>query len=184
MTDPQKLRDYFLGWQCRLRQHAVRNAEGKPSSGMQATLALGKKAYGPVNTGLVKEDSEEITAEFMHIVKKTHDPNLRHQSAIKLLSSTYYQYPKEFEDCITATFALDSELAQRILEKRTCDLHFEQYNQKFALQCGVEEIADSDATYQSVYWHNRMFNPVLPAKIKVYKFKPNWQLSIATPAIT
>ena len=184
MKEEKKLRDYFLGWQCRLRQQAVRNAEGKPSEGMQATLVLKNKAYGPVNTGLVKKDAEEITSEFMHIVKKTHDPNLWQQSAIKLLSSVYYQHPQEFEDSITATFATDSKLAQKILKTGSCHLHFEQYNQKFELPCNVEEIPENDTAYQTTFWHNRMFNPVLPARIKVLRFTPDWESAIADPPAT
>lgn len=184
MAEVNKLKEYFLGWQCRLRQHAVRKAEGKPSSGMQATLLLEDKAFGPVNTGLIKKDATAITAEFMHIVKKTHDPNLRQQSAIKLLSSVYYQYPEEFEDCICATFAIDSELAQRILVIGKCQLHFEQYNQKFELSCEVTDIPETDNSYKAVFWHNRMFNPVMPAKIKVLKFTPDWEASRADPPVT
>ncbi len=184
MTRAQQLRDYFLGWQCRLRQHAVRKTDGKPSPGMQATLILGESAYGPVNTGLVKQDPAEITSEFMHIVRKTHDPNQRQQNAIKLLSSVYYQYPKEFEDCLTATFAVDSALAQRILDSGNCRLTFEQYNQKFDLSCAVESLAETDAAYQTTYWHNRMFNPVLPATILVIKFVPDWESSSADPEVT
>ncbi len=184
MTQEKKLREYFLGWQCRLRQHAVRKEDGRPSAGMQATLVLADKAYGPVNTGLVKKDAEEITAEFMHIVRKTHDPNQRQQSAIKLLSSVYYQYPKEFEACVTATFGMDSELAQRLVENGSCKLYFEQYNQRFELHCAVVDLDDTDEAYLTTYWHNRMFNPVLPAKIRVFKFEPDWETSIATPPVT
>ena len=162
----------------------MRKAEGKPSSGMQATVVLGDKAYGPVNTGLVKKDSKEITSEFMHIVKKTHDPNQRQQSAIKLLSSVYYQHPKEFQNCITATFAVDSALAQALLDNGKCQLAFEQFNQKFDLQCKVADLSDTSSVYQTTYWHNRMFNPALPAKIKVLKFVADWELSSATPPVT
>lgn len=185
MTDAEKLRDYFVGWQCRLRQHAVRNEDGRPSSGMQATLLLIKKGkqYSPVNTGLVKADSAEITAEFQHIVKKTHDPNLRQQGAIKLLSSAYYQHPKEFSDFLTATFSVDSKLARKVLKAGKCRLLFEQHQQQFTLQCDVEDLAEDDAAYQATYWHNRMFNPVLPAKIKVLKFGVDWSGSIAEPEI-
>ncbi len=183
MTEAKKLRDQFMGWQCRLRQHAVRKADGRPSAGMQATLApvnLEKK-YGPVNVGLVKKDTKEITAEFQHLVKKTHDPNLRQQGAIKLLSSAYYQYPKEFDDCLTATFAVDSDLAQQLAEGGECELHFEQHQQQFNLHCRVKSLAEKNAAYQLTYWHNRLFNPAMPAKINVLRFKIDWQRSAATP---
>ena len=186
MTDAKKLKNHFLGWQCRLRQHAVRKENGRPSPGMQATLApvnLDRK-YGPVNIGLVKKDPAEITAEFRHLVKKTHDPNLRQQGAIKLLSSAYYQYPKEFDDCLTATFAIDSDLARQLVEGGECELHFEQHQQRFQLQSKVKSLGENNAAYQTTYWHNRLFNPTMPAKINVLRFKIDWQTSTATPAVT
>lgn len=184
MTEAQKLRDYFLGWQCRLRQHAVRNDGGKPSAGMQATLVLDNKAYGPVNTGLVKKNAKEVTSEFMHIVKKTHDPNQRQQSAIKLLSSVYYQHPKEFKSFVTATFSMDSELALSLASAGNCQLQFEQYNQRFQFDCEVVDLAENNIAYQSTYWHNKMFNPVLPARVKVLKLKPDWATGVAIPPVT
>jgi len=185
MKEAKKLRDYFLGWQCRIRQHAVRKADGRPSTGMQATLTLpgANKQYGPVNTGLVKKDPTEITAEFQHIVRKTHDPNLRQQSAIKLLSSVYYQYPKEFDDCLTATFATESELAQQLVADEHCELHFEQAGQQFNLPCKIESLKEKDSAYQTTYWHNRMFNPVMPPAVLVLKFSPDWKASTAVPAV-
>jgi len=186
MSDADKLRDYFYGWQCRIRQHAVRKADGRPSKGMQARL-IDKSAgreFGPVITGLVKRKAAEITSEFRHIVKKTHDPNLRQQSAIKLLSSVYYQYPKEFEDSLTATFATDSDLASQLVEGGECELLFEQQQQQFSLNCTVESLATESNAYQTTYWHNRMFNPAMPAEITVLGFTPNWHNCSATPAVT
>lgn len=186
MTDSKKLKKYFIGWQCRIRQLAVRNDDGRPSQGMQATIAIKgtDQLFGPVNTGLVRSDSKDITAEFRFIVQKTHDPNLRQEAAIKLLSSAYYQHPKKFEDFLTATFALDSEIAVHLLRAGKCKLNFEQYQQQFNLHCSVESVEEQDDAYQATYWHNRMFNPVLPAKIQLLKFTPHWGKSTATPQVT
>ena len=186
MSEANKLRDYFYGWQCRIRQHAVRKADGRPSEGMRASISdeNGDKALGAVITGLVKRNAAEITSEFRHIVKKTHDPNLRQQAAIKLLSSVYYQYPKEFEDSLTATFAIDSELAGLLVASGDCELHFEQHQQQFRLACSVKNLTSKSDAYQMTYWHNRMFNPSMPAEITVLGFTPNWKNSSATPAIT
>ena len=185
MTDAEKLRDYFFGWQCRLRQHAVRQAEGRPSQGMQATVTVkaSDKILGPVNFGLVKSDSASITSEFQHIAKKTHDPNVRQQAAIKLLSAVYYQYPKEFADCLTATFATDSALAKHLVEAQKCELQFKQHQQQFHIACKVRDAAEDDAAYQTTYWHNLLFNPVMPGKIKVLTFMPKWKSSTANPAV-
>ena len=185
MSDAKNLKHYFIGWQCRLRQHAVRKDDGRPSSGMQATLVLRAKdqQFGPVNTGLVKSKPDEITNEFRHIVRKTHDPNLRHQAAIKLLSSAYYQHPKEFDDRLTATFALQSELVKQLLEAKYCELHFQQHQQQFKLCSKVTSLDKNNAAYQATYWHNRMFNPVMPAAVQVLQFKPSWKKCTASPPI-
>ena len=34
------LRDHFMGWQCRIRQHAVRTGKGRPTEGMTPTVTL------------------------------------------------------------------------------------------------------------------------------------------------
>ena len=180
------LKEYFIGWQCRLRQQAVRKEEGRPSSGMQAGLfvRLSDRDLGPVNTNIVLNDPEEITAEFRHVVKKTHDPKIRRDSALKILSSAYYQYPKNFCDTLTATFILGSELASLLLEQQECELFFEQYQQTFKLHCTVKELAEDDPRFQVTYWHNSMFNATMPAKVHVLGFTPDWDASIADPPNT
>lgn len=185
MTDSEKFKNYFIGWQCRIRQQAVRKDNGRPSSGMQALVTLNgsDQKPGPINTGLVRSESQEITAEFRFIVQKTHDPNLRQEAALKLLSSAYYQYPKEFDSLLTATFAIDSDYAKQLLSAGSCELHFEQYQQQFTLHCTVASVAETDEIYQATFWHNRMFNPVMPAKIQVLQFAPVWDKCVATPSI-
>ena len=185
------LRDYFFGWQCRLRQQAVRKNDGRPSEGMRADLyvKVSDKNLGPINTGLALAETddgnaEKVTDEFRHICKKTHDPNLRHQAALKLLASAYYQHPKTFLHALMATFALDSELAALLVEQRECQLHFSQYQQSFQLHCNVDKLADTDPVYQAVYWHNKMFNPVLPATVEILRFTPEWENSTAQPPVT
>lgn len=184
------LRDYFIGWQCRLRQQAVRKHDGRPSQGMRADLyvKVSDNNLGPINTGLALAQTEDgyatkVTSEFRHICKKTHDPNLRHQAAIKLLASAYYQHPKTFMHSLMATFAVDSELAALLVEQKECQLHCNQYQQSFQLHCAVDRLAADDPTYQAVYWHNKMFNPVLPASVDILQFTPDWESSIADPPV-
>lgn len=181
----QVLQNYFLGWQCRIRQQAVRNEEGRPCQGMMADLyvEISERNLGPLVTNIVLQDSSEITSEFRHVVRKTHDPKIRRESALKILSSAYYQYPKKFTDSLMATFALESELADLLVKQQKCKLGFHQYNQSFELQCAVKELADDDEFYQATYWHNRMFNATMPAKVRILEFNPNWTESVANPAI-
>ena len=39
-TVQQALRRGFLGWQCRIRQHAMRDGDGRPSDGMRPAVVL------------------------------------------------------------------------------------------------------------------------------------------------
>lgn len=178
--------EYFIGWQCRIRQHAVRKDDGRPSSGMQAGVfvKISDRDLGPLNTNIVLKDPAEITSEFRHIVKKTFDPKIRRDSAIKILSSAYYQYPKDFNETLTATFLLGSELADLLVAQKECDLVFNQYQQTFKLRCSVAELPENDPMYQATYWHNSMFNATMPARIHVLGFTPDWEVSIADPPNT
>lgn len=180
------LKDYFIGWQCRLRQHAVRKEEGRPSSGMQAGLyvKVSDRDLGPLNTNIVLSDPEEITAEFRHIVKKTFDPKIRRDSALKILSSAYYQYPRKFDERLTATFVLASELAELLITEKDCELVFQQYQQTFRLNCAVVNLSEDDPMYQATFWHNSMFNSTMPAKVNILSFTPDWESSIADPPNT
>lgn len=180
------LMDYFIGWQCRIRQQAVRKDDGRPSSGMQAGVfvKISDRDLGPLNTNIVLQEALAITSEFRHIVKKTFDPKIRRDSALKILSSAYYQYPKSFDETLTATFNLGSELAELLVEQQECDLVFQQYQQTFKLHCAVKEFDESDPHYQATFWHNSMFNATMPARIHVLGFTPDWQNSIADPPDT
>ena len=134
------LRDHFLGWQCRLRQMAVRQAGGQPTSGMRPTLVLpGETDVGyEITVLVVRRAPEKSTAEFRHLVQRTHDPAERYKNALKHLAATYYQRPQEFSDELTALFGPGSELAGRLLDTGRCRLHFEQYSQRYALLCRVD----------------------------------------------
>lgn len=181
----EALKHYFLGWQCRIRQQAVRNDEGRPSEGMRADLyvKVSERNLGPLVTNIVLLDSKEITSEFRHVVMKTHDPKIRRESALKILSSAYYQYPREFDESLMATFAADSELADLLVKQQECKLVLRQYNQTFELQCAVKELPETDDKHQATFWHNRMFNSTMPAHVRIIEFTPDWEVSVADPSV-
>lgn len=170
----------FRGWQCRMRQHAVRRSDGRPSAGMCATVHLDEGAtFGPIVTVLVKADPREATAQFSYIVKQTHDPQLRYEAAIKCLQNVYYQYPREFSDAPTALFNLGASAVTAILKSPTCVLEFKQANQRFSIPVQVERLDRDDPFYAATYWHNAMFNPKLIGPAEVLKFVPDWQQAVA-----
>ena len=96
------LRDSFLGWQCRLRQLAMRQAEGRPTNGMRPEDTVGDdpKPLGQITVLVLKAEPEEITAQFRHMVQKTNDPAERPEINMSAprrsrLSATARPIPRE-----------------------------------------------------------------------------------------
>ncbi len=144
LSNENELRSHFIGWQCRLRQHAVRKHEGKPTAGMQADVNINDESFGKVTMMIVKSDSVDIVSEFKFMANKTQDPKIRYDNAIKFLSEYYYQRPVEFDEELTAVFSLDSQLAEKIVGSEECKLIFEQANQRFELLCNTRSLAVED----------------------------------------
>lgn len=179
------LRAHFLGWQCRLRQMSARQAEGRPSAGMRPRALDGAGAeLAPALTVLLVPSEPGPAAErFRHMMRRTKDPAQRRDDALKLLAATYYQYPGDFSDRLTALFEPGSALAGRLLEASACRLDFEQYSQRYRLPCAPSELAENDPARQATYWHNSLFNPALPADVRVLAFTPDWARAEADPPL-
>lgn len=178
------LRRHFLGWQCRLRQLAVREGEGRPSAGMRPGIHRrgGDEALAEVTVLIVQRDPFVITTEFQHLCRKTQDPRERFKNALKLLSASYYQYPEDFSDRLTALYAPGSDTAESLKQAGHCDLRFEQFNQRYRLPCEIFELPEQDPAYQATFWHNRLFNPNIPGGARVLTFQPDWAEAEADPA--
>ena len=174
----------FIGWQCRLRQHAVRRGDGRPSAGMrpQVTLADGR-ALGNVTTVMVKRDPADVIARFRHIYNTTRAPLERYEAAISTLQAVYYQHPDEFADCLTALFDCASRTAQALLDAGSCTLDFEQSRQRFRFQGRARSLAEDDPAFQSTYWHNALFNPRLAGGVQVLSFVPDWATAVTDPPL-
>jgi hypothetical protein len=170
------LRDEFLGWQCRIRQLAVRQAGGRPTPGMRPRVltAEGDELSAGIVVLIVERESADSTALFRHQYLKTNDPLERYDKILELLAGSYFQQPGRFADVITASFGPDSTLVPRLLNHGRCVLAFEQYAQAYRLPCKVAELAKDDALYQATYWHNRMFNPSMPPGVRILAFLPDW----------
>ena len=120
----ERLRDHFVGWQCRLRADAMRRRAGRPSPGMcpQMLSAAGETLAPAVTTLLVRRESESFAPEFRHLARRSQDPRDRREAALALLAERYYQYARDFSDLLTATFAAASPLAEGLLREGRCVL--------------------------------------------------------------
>mgnify|MGYP007017143807 CR=1 FL=1 len=168
--------DAFIAWQCRIRQMSIRDHAGQPLDGMKARVedGAGEPIGEAITTLIIHQEPEEATDLFRHIVKKTHDPKSRRDEALKLLSSTHYQYPKDFSDRLTALFSGESELAGRLIALGHCQLTFSQFGQTFEFRASVTQLSPDDAAWQATFWHNHMFNPALSEAVVILQFGPQW----------
>ena len=171
-----KTRDAFLYWQCRIRQIAMREDQGKPSDGMTPEIVIPGESgpFDRIITVLCKTREASLTPEFRHLYRKTPDPAQRRESAQKLLSSSYYQRPQDFSDILTATFSPASPGAARLRAARHVRLEFAQFNQRFSIPCQVWRLSDRNPLWQETFWRNILFNPALPANTVILGFEPDW----------
>lgn len=170
------LREDFLHWQCRLRQMAMREGGGRPSAGMRPLIFSrdDSQLAGSTVVLLHKADLDDSTAFFRHQVLKTQDPVERWEKATEHMAAGYFQRYRDFDDTLTALFGPASALVDQLLNHAKVYLDFAELSQRFRLLCKVTELSEHDPLYQATYWHNRMFNPNIPAGVRVVSFSPDW----------
>ncbi len=177
------IRNHFMGWQCRIRQQVMRVDGGRPSNGMRPALfGPNGEDLGRIIVLINKEDADEVATQFRHMVLKTQDPNERYDSAMKFFAAAYYQRGHEFDSSLTALFGPDSAVAKQLAQAGSCTLKFDEFNQRYEMPCVVEDLEQHDIRYQATYWHNRLFNPAMPADVRVLALTPNWADVVAEPA--
>ncbi len=179
------LRLAFLKWQCRVRQIAMRDNQGRPDDAITPALFLPNQddPLGHIITLLNKAPGYSVTPEMLHMAKKTNDPAQRRDQAIRFFSATYYQKAAEFSDILTATFPPGSQGAASIRDANMVRLRFEAYMQVFDLSCKVWRLASNNPLYQATMAHNRLFNPALSEDTEVLGFEPDWNASSSEPEV-
>ncbi len=173
------LMEQFLGWQCRVRQIAMRDHQGRPDDAVTPAVTLpgNTEPFGNIITVFSKWGAYSKTPELKHMVKQTHDPAQRREKALTYFSSTYFQKAREFTDTLSATFQPESVGARRLIDAGSCSLLFEAYSQQYRLQCKVVELSKTHPLYQSTWWHNLLFNPELHPDTIILGFTPDWDKS-------
>lgn len=173
------LMQQFLRWQCRVRQLAMRNNQGRPDDAITPSVTLPGQSepIGHIITVFSKWGAYSKTPELKHMVKQTFDPAQRRDKALTFFSSTYYQKEREFSDTLSATFLPDSKGAAQLLEAGECSLLFAAYSQEYRLSCKVVKLSKQHPLYQSTWWHNLLFNPELHPDTIILGFEPDWDAS-------
>ena len=180
----ERLRERFVGWQCRVRADAMRRRDGRPAPGMRpGVLDSGGALLAPaVTTLLVRREADSFAPEFRHLARRTHDPRDRREAALTLLAERYYRHAKDFSGELTATFAAGSPLAAGLVREGRCVLAFAQDGQRYDLPCAVTQLPPEDPRREETWWHNALFNPALPPDVPILAFAPRWLEAVANPA--
>ena len=181
ISPEQVLRKHFLSWQCRIRQHAVRIQDGRPTQGMQATVLVETQELCKLIVLINKKELSDLVTEFQFMYKKTNDPAIRRSNILKVLVAGYFQHGEEFSDQLTATINEESEIAQKLLASNEVKLHFYQQQQEYEIPCSVIKLSAGELQYQATYWHNAIFNPYLPQSVQIIAFNPIWNRAKADP---
>jgi hypothetical protein len=77
------IQNHFIGWQCRVRQYAMRNGEGRPTSGMRPDVFLedGEEVSSALTLLLVPAQPQESIQQFRFMALKTQDPQDRYKKS-------------------------------------------------------------------------------------------------------
>ena len=181
-TAAEGLREDFLGWQCRIRQIAMRVDGGCPSPGMRPRVlrASGEEIAGALTVLLVPKKPDESTSFFRFQVMRTQDPRDLYQRGLAYLQADYFHQPQKFSDRLTAVLDSASALTATLQAEKTCVLEFEQFSQVFRLPCAVRVLGQREGAREASLWHNRIFNPALPDDVLVLELKPDWAKAVAS----
>jgi hypothetical protein len=177
------LRNYFLGWQCRVRQIAVREMGGMPTPGMRPAVwtKKGELVMDAMTVQLAEHHPYETTTFFRFQIQKTNEQQKVRDAALRFLGAEYFQQPELFTGEMTALFAPGSALAGRMVKLKEVLLDFEQYSQRFRMFARVRLLKDTDPLREATYWHNRLFNTRVPGDATVLAFRPVWRSVEADP---
>jgi hypothetical protein len=164
----------FIAWQCRLRKQSMREHGGRPSAGMGAGVysLSGGDEQSRMQFLVLRRDSQTRTAELRHIVRKTPDPSEWLKNGLRILAEMHYHETEQFQDRLSALFGLDSALADALLQAGACHLKFSEKGIDYGFDFDVEALNEDDELFQATYWHNRLFNPTLPGKVRILAFTP------------
>jgi hypothetical protein len=178
-----EMRDAFLGWQCRIRQIAMRDYGGQPLAGMRPRVATrsGALLAPALVVLLIPRETTESTAFFKFQVQKTNEPQKTLEAGVAYLGADFYQLPELFSEETVAVFQPGSGLAADISAAREVLLDFEQFSQSFRMFCRVRRLARKEAAREAALWQARIFNRDIPNDSEVLGLRPDWKNAHAEP---
>ena len=177
------IQNYFIGWQCRVREFALRNEEGRPNGGMRPQIELknGEVVFPAATLLIIPDNPDQTIRQFRFMALKTHDPKERYTKALQLLAAKFYQNAEDFSGAMSGIFSRFSEEVKALEKDQSCIIEFDYQQQAFKIPCNVSASPKNESVHEFTYWHNYLFNPNLSPEVKVLHFKPDWEKTVSEP---
>ena len=177
------IQNYFIGWQCRVREFALRNEEGRPNGGMRPQIALknGEVVFPAATLLIIPDHPDQTIRQFRYMALKTQDPKERYSKALQLLAAKFYQNAEDFSGAMSGIFSRSSEEVEELEKHHYCIMKFDYQQQAFKIPCHVNVSPKNEPVHEFTYWHNYLFNPNLSPEVKVLHFKPDWDKTVSEP---
>ena len=182
-NDRLPIQNYFIGWQCRVRELALRSEEGRPNGGMRPQIILknGKVVFSAATLLIIPDLPDQSIRQFRFMALKTQDPKERYTKALQLLAARFYQNAEDFSGAMSGIFSQTSEEVKALVKHQHCVMEFNYQQQVFIIPCHVSASPKNEPVYEFTYWHNYLFNPNLSPEVKVLHFKPDWSKTVSDP---
>ena len=182
-NDRLPIQNYFIGWQCRVRELALRSEEGRPNGGMRPQIILknGKVVFSAATLLIIPDQPDQSIRQFRFMALKTQDPKERYTKALQLLAARFYQNAEDFSGAMSGIFSRTSEEVKALVKHQHCVMEFDYQQQAFKIPCHVSASPKHEPVYEFTYWHNYLFNPNLSPEIQVLHFKPDWSKTVSDP---
>ena len=177
------IQNYFIGWQCRVREFALRNEEGRPNEGMRPQIELknGEVVFPAATLLIIPNHPDQTIRLFRFMALKTQDPKERYNKALQLLAAKFYQNAEDFSGAMSGIFSRFSEEVKALEKDQSCIIEFDYQQQAFKIPCHVSASPKNESVHEFTYWHNYLFNPNLSPEVKVVHFKPDWDKTVSEP---
>ena len=177
------IQNYFIGWQCRVREFALRSEEGRPNGGMRPKIALknGEVVFPAATLLIIPDHPDQTIRQFRFMALKTQDPKERYTKAMQMLAARFYQKSEDFSGAMAGIFSRFSEEVKALEKDQSCIIEFDYQQQTFKIPCHVSASPKNEPVHEFTYWHNYLFNPNLSPEVTVLHFKPDWSETVSTP---
>ena len=182
-----EMRDAFLGWQCRIRQIAMREYGGQPLPGMRPRVSTRKgKSLSPgLVVLLLPVEPQESTAFFKYQVQKTNEPQKDAGRRHRLSGRRILPAAGTLLGCHGGDLPARLELAAaEILKAKRGRAGFRAVqSESYRMFCAVRRLGKKDEAREAALWQARIFKRDLANDCDVLSFTPDWTSANADPPV-